>query len=166
MNGDAPEFIEATRLTLKFFPEALDYISIETGLDWEAFLSAMMQADYGADFSCDPYRRDTDPDLGLARLGAIDGTDREVYERLLKHSGLTTAGRAVVVPDAIGRDCSSSDECLPLVCHSARVPERLAEVPCFGGGRNTMIVFENGTALLIDHNDHVHWAKSRRRNDG
>lgn len=163
MNKEAPELLEATRLALKFFPEAKAFILIETGLAWEPFLSAMMVADYHADFSCDPYRRDTDPDLGFARRGGMEGTDGEVYTRLLRHTGLKPAGRAVVVPDAIGQGGRSTENCLSFVCHSNRVPERLAEAPCFGLGQDTLLVFENGLALLFDHDLRIHWAKSRVR---
>lgn len=162
MNGDAPQLLEATRLALKFFPESTAFLSLETGLNWEAFLGAMMSADYHADYSCDPFRKASDPDLGLAASGGLKGADHKVYARLLKHTGLQPQGRAVVVPDAIGRRDWSTEPCLPLVCHCQRLPERLAETPCFGPGRNTVILFENGQALLVDHDDRVHWATSRQ----
>lgn len=161
MKGDDPELLEATRLATKFFPQAKAFISNETGLAWESFLSAMMTADYHADYACDPYRRETDPDLGFTRCGGMDGTDDEVYSRLLNHTRLIPAGRAVVVPDAIGRGDWTTENCPPFICHSDRVAERLAETPCFGSGRNTLFVFENGLALLIDHDERVHWARSR-----
>ncbi len=163
MKGDDPEFIEATRLTLKFFPESRGFISSDTGLDWDSFLGAMMIADYRADYSCYPFRDTADPDLGLASKGGLDGDANDVYIRLLEHTSLMPNGRAIVVLDAIGRTGNSTEECPPFVSHCRTVPDRLKGTACFGLSRDTIFIFESGSAILIDHDDRVHWAQSRIR---
>ena len=163
MRGDDPEFIEATRLALKFFPESRAFISSDTGLDWDPFLGAMMAANYNADYSCYPFRDPTDPDLGLASKGGLDGDAGDVYLRLLDHTSLAPNGRAIAVLDAIGRSGHSTEECRPFVSHSRTLPDRLKEIPCFGQSRDTIFIFESGSAILIDHDDRVHWAQSRIR---
>ena len=163
MKGDDPEFQEAIRLIHKFFPEAKNWISAEVGLDWDAFLGAMQSADYTADYSCYPFRNPTDPDRGLAEQGGLDGRQSEVYLRLLKQAGWNPRGRVVVVPDALGRTGWSLEACPPFICTSERVPERLGEIEFFHKSRDAMFVFESGEALLIDHDNRVHWARSRMR---
>ena len=163
MKGDDPEFIEATRLALKFFPESRGFISLNTGLDWNAFLGAMMAADYNSDYSCYPFRDSTDPDHGLASRGGLDGDADDVYLRLLDHTSLMPNGRAIVVLDAIGSSEHSTEECPPFVSHSRTVPDRLKETECFGKSRDTIFIFESGSAILIDHDDRLHWARSRIR---
>lgn len=164
MNGDDPEFVEATRFAIAFFPEARGFISTSTGMDWDSFLGAMMTADFHADYSCYPCRAETDPDLGLADRGGLDGNDDDIYIRLLNHTDIVPRGRAVVVLDAIGRTGWSMEDCRPFVCHSRTVPERLKEITCFGQSRDIIFIFESGSAILIDHDDRVHWACSRIRN--
>jgi len=163
MLGDDPEFIEAIRLAAKFFPESRCCLSPKTGFDWHIFLGAMMSAEYSADYSCDPLREPTDPDGGLARRGGLNGDDAEIYERLLQHTSIDPRGRAVVVPDGIGKTDFSVEECRPFVCHSHALPERLRESACFGQARDVIFVFETGSAILVDHDDRVHWAHSRTR---
>jgi hypothetical protein len=163
MTWDAPEFLEAIRLIRKFFPESQQFISEETGLDWDAFGGAMMAADYHSDYSGYPFRAPDSPDLGLASKGGLSGDDAEIYLRLLEHAGFAPTGRTVVVPDAFGVG-SSVEECLPFVCHSRTVAARLRETPSFSlGMRDTLFVFESGEALLIDHDERVHWSKSQMR---
>lgn len=163
MQGNDRQFLEAIRLIRKFFPEAASFICDETGTAWELVLEAMQTADYHADYSCDPFRRSTDPDLGLAHQGGLEGLDDEVYERLLLHTVVNPEGRVVVLPDAISAGDWSYDPCLPFVCHSSKVSRRLCEASCFAGDRNTVFVFENGHALLVDHDGRVHWSRSRIR---
>ena len=132
-------------------------------MNWDAFLGAMMVADYSADYSCYPFRDSTDPDLGLASAGGLDGDADDVYRRLLDHASLMPKGRAIVVLDAIGRTGHSTEECRPFVSHSRTVPDRLKEILCFGQSRDTIFIFESGSAILVDHDDRVHWAQSRIR---
>ena len=163
MNGDAPEFIEAIRLARQFFPESRGFISTETGIDWDSFLGAMMTADYQFDHSCDPFSAATIPASSLASKGALDGESDDVYLRLLDHSAVVPLGRAVVIPDAIGLGDHSTENCLPFVCHSRTVSERLRGGAYFSGSRDTIFIFESGSAILVDHDDRVHWACSRIR---
>ncbi|MCA8994199.1 MAG: hypothetical protein KDA88_19625, partial [Planctomycetaceae bacterium] len=123
MKGSDLEFEEAVRLVRKFFPESTAFITQETGLDWDFFLGAMRAGDYYADHACDPMRESDAPDLGLALKGGLGGTNDEVYRRLLEHTRIVPTGRAVVVPDAIGRSEWSSENCPPFVCDSSRVSE-------------------------------------------
>jgi hypothetical protein len=160
MRGDDPQFVEAARLVTKFFPESSGFIS-DIGLCWDAFVGAMMVANYAADHSCYPFRNPSDPDLGLATKGGLDGADEDVYARLMSHAGLAPFGRAVVILDAIGTDGWSAEECPPFVCDSRIVPQRLHEIICFGQSRDTIFVFESGEALLVDHDERVHWARSK-----
>jgi hypothetical protein len=161
MDGNHSSFVEAARLVRKFFPEAKSWTSPDIGLDWEVFLGAMMSAKYTADYSCYPCRNPTDPDLGLADKGGLEGSDRDVYLRLMSHAEMSPSGRAVVIPDAIGTKSWSADDCLPFVCDSQKVPERLQEVNCFNHARDTVFVFESGEAILVDHDERVHWARSK-----
>lgn len=161
MKGTDLAFAEAARLVRKFFPESKAYIPEDAGLDWDAFLGAMMIADYASDFSCYPLRNSTDPDQGLAQSGGLNGEERVIYSRLLSHANLTPSGRAVVIPDAINAKGWSSEECPPFVCASHTVPQRISEFACFGQSRDAIFVFESGEALLVDHDDRVHWARSK-----
>lgn len=161
MDTHSPEFVEAVRLARKFFPEAVSFAHSDVGLDWNAFLGSMMTADYSVDCSCDALRRESDPDLGFAGTGGFDGSDEDVYARILAHTSIVPSGRAIVVPDAIGFQEWSKETCPPFVCDSRRVPERLREIQCFESSRNTLFVFESGDALLIDHDQRIHWARSR-----
>lgn len=161
MRGNDPDFLEAKRLVLKFFPESVGFNTSDVGLDWNAFLGAMMSADYTTDYSCDPFRNPNDPDLGLSEIGGLEGQESEVYLRLLSHTGLNPAGRSVVVPDALGRTGWSIEECPPFVCAVKTVPERLDEMSFFHQSRDSLFVYESGEALLIDHDCRVHWARSQ-----
>ena len=161
MKGNDPAVVEAARLVRKFFPESRSFISEEVGLDCDAFLGAMMTAHYEADYSCYPFRTQTDPDKGLSQAGGLDGRDDEIYLRLLSHAKLNPAGRAVVILDAIGVQGWSAEECPPFVCDSSMVAQRISEICCFGQSRDTIFVFESGEVLLIDHDERVHWARSK-----
>lgn len=160
MKGNDPEFVEAARLVRKFFPESNACNPVVAGLDWDAFLGAMMTANFEADYSCCPFRNPTDPDLGLAQKGGLAGDDGDVYLRLLSHAKLTPSGRAVVILDAIGDSGWSTEDCPPFVCASKTVPQRISEIACFGQSRDTLFVFESGEAMLVDHDERVHWARS------
>lgn len=159
MKGNDPAFVEASRLVKKFFPESTSFIS-EVGLEWNAFLGAMKTADYEADYSCYPFRNSTEPDLGLAQKGGLNGEEDEVYLRLLSHAKFTPLGRAVVILDATGNEGWSTEQCLPFICASHAVPQRISEIACFGQSRDTIFVFESGEAILVDHDERVHWARS------
>lgn len=161
MQGNAPEFLEAIRLAKQFFPECRNYLSDLTGFDWELFLAAMMTTSYSADYSCDPFAPAEAPSQGLAATGGMEGEASTVYQRLLSHANICPNGRAVVVPDAIGCNQFSLDNCLPFVCESGTVLARIDEANCFDASRNTIIVFESGVAMLTDHDDRFHWAYSR-----
>lgn len=161
MQGDDPEFLEALRLIQKFFPESKSWLTEDVGLDWDSFVGAMQAADYAADYSCDAFRQPSAPVLGLSEQGGLQGRASEVFQRLLLHTGMKPAGRAVVVPDAIGHTGWSREECLPFICAAQTIPERLDEITFFGQSRDSLFVFESGEALLIDHHERVHWARSR-----
>ena len=160
MKGNDPEFLEAARLVRKFFPESTSFIPEGIGLEWDSFLGGMITANYEADYSCDQFRNSTDPDQGLAEKGGLDGDEGEVYLRLLSHAKMTPTGRAVVILDAIGVSGWSTEECQPFICASPTVPKRIREIACFGQSRDTIFVFESGEALLVDHDNRVHWARS------
>jgi hypothetical protein len=163
MKGSDPEFLEATRLVLKFFPEARGFLQMEDGIDCDRFLGAMMTAIYEADYSCFPFRGSADPNGGLAVAGGFDGGDAEIYLRLLAHTKIEPKGRAVVIPDAIGANSWSHEERRPFVCHSRAVPERLREIQVFDGCSDSLFVFESSEAILVDHDDRIYWARSRMR---
>lgn len=159
MKGSDPEYVEAIRLALKFFPEAKGFVSLATGLHWDAFLGAMKTAKLGEDYSCDPLHNGSVID-SLASKGGLEGNEEEIYARLLKQANLQPQGRAVVIPDAIGYSDQSIENCRPFICHSRTVSKRLQEISCFATGRNSIFIFESGAALLIDHDDRVYWAQS------
>lgn len=160
MKGADPAFVETARLVRKFFPESTAYIPNNVGLDWDLFLGAMMTANYAADYSCYAFRNPTNPDLGLAQSGGLEGEEDVVYSRLLSHAKLTPSGRAVVIPDALSLKGWSIEECPPFVCAAPTVPQRISEIACFGQSHDTIFVFESGEALLVDHDERVHWARS------
>lgn len=161
MKGSDPAFVEASRLARKFFPESTSFLTDDSGLAWDSFLGAMMVADYQADYSCYPFSDPSSPDLGLSIKGGLEGSDIEIYLRLLSHSEIAPTGRALVVLDAIGTQGWSMEDCQPFVCDSRKVPERIHELGCFGKSRDTIFIFESGEALLIDHDDRIHWARSK-----
>lgn len=164
MTGNDPEFLEALRLIRKFFPESRAYLTDERGLDWDAFGGAMQCGDFAFDNSCDHFRFQDSPVLEFEGLGGLDGTPDEVYQRILSLAGFAPSGRAVVVPDAIGFGGRSIEECRPFVCAAARLPERLREIPRFWMDRHdTVIVFESGEAILVNHDDRLYWSRSRLR---
>lgn len=160
MKGNDAAYLEALRLVWKFFPESKGFNTPVVGLDWDRCVGAMQSANYSADYSCYVCRLQTDPDLGFAQKGGLIGSDAEVYKRLLAHAAFTPSGRVVVVPDAIGCSSWCDEDNLPFVCAATSVPERLEERSCFGVTRDTLIVFESGEALLVDHDERVHWARS------
>lgn len=160
MKGDDPEFVLAHRLAVKFFPESKAFLPGQ-GLHWDAFLGAMMRAEYAVDSSCSAVRKPANPDLGLAAKGGLQGRDDEIYQRLLAHAAISPTGRAVIVPDAIGIQGWSTEECPPFVCDSQTVPTRLRGATCFGSARDTLFIFESGEAMLLDHDERFHWARSR-----
>ena len=163
MKGTDPEFLEAARLIRKFFPESKSCITDEVGLDWDAFLGAMQTVEYAADYSCDPFRNPDDPDNGLSEQGGLEGNATEIYKRLLTHTSLNPNGRAVVVPDALGRTGWSIEECPPFACSTNTICGRLNEITFFGQSHDSIFVYESGEARLIDHHNRVHWARSQRK---
>jgi len=165
MDGSDPEFVEALRLTLKFFPEASRYLSLETGLQWDLFSCAMGDAEYWHDSSCEENPYSPEDRCGdFIKTGGFYDDNEVVYERLLKHVDFHPEGRAVVIPDALGTRGSSMDDCRPFVCHSRTVSSRLQEhPPIFSWGNDVIFVFESGEAILVDHDNRVTWAKSRVR---
>lgn len=161
MKGNNPKFIDAIALAMEFFPESVPFIGPSVGFQWDAFLGAMKMAHYEADYSCYPFRNLADPDRGLAAKGGLNGTDAAVYSRLLAHVELCAKGRVIVVPDALGLEGWSDEECLPFVCDSQSIREQIDRQSCFATSRDTIIVFESGEAILVDHDERVHWARSR-----
>lgn len=164
--GTDVAFAEAERLVRKFFPESQAFLHTGVGLHWEAILGAMMAADYKADHSCDPFRSADAPNLGLAEKGGVEGNDSDVYRRLLEHTQLQPTGRAVVIPDGIGATGWSDEQCLPFVCDAACVPERLDEESCSDPSRDTIFVYESGEALMVDHDQRIHWARTKEYRHG
>ena len=173
MKWNDPEFLEAIRLTRKFFPESQAVVSTELGLHWDDFLGVMKWTDWGEDSSCDPFCRTTTSEMTLARDGGIDGTEVETLDRLLALTGYSPSGRVVVIPDALGRGESTEDR-LPFVCSAIKLRERLQEFDesdaprhvFTTGSSDTLLVFESGEALLVNHDERVFWAKSTLRNNG
>jgi hypothetical protein len=123
--------------------------------------SRMMTANDAVDCSCDTARLASDPDLGFARTGGFEGSDDGIDARILAHVAFAPSGRAIVVPDAIGINGRSVEECPPFACDSHSASERLAEIHCFDSSRNTVFVFESGESQLIDRDQRIHWARSR-----
>ena len=172
MRANDPEFLEAIRLIRKFFPESKPFVSVESGLAWDHFVGAMMKADFGMDDSLDPTKGTEAAENALASKALTTMGDAEIFLMLLEHAGFTPTGRAVVVPDTLGFAGSSIEERKPFVCNSGTLVERLEEsdknevelpIRFFDGASDTIIVFESGEALLVNHDDHFFWAKSRIR---
>jgi len=180
MNGNDPEFLEAIRLTKKFFPELKMYISDHCGLDWCDFLSALEEGiGFGEDWSCDPYGtpgyKVQNPEPSLEDRGGVEGSDREVYVRILEHVSFKPKGRVLIVPDTLPITGGSMEERPPFVCSVDRVLERLEERPfqshpivgldrpyIFDGSSDTIFVFESGEAFLLQHDNRLFWARTRR----
>ncbi len=170
MNWDDPEYLQAIRLVRKFFPESQAVASFETGLDWADFVLAMTWADCQRDSSCDPFSDSTVPEMTLASKGGTEGLEAEVYTRLLAHTGFSPTGRVVVIPQTLERGGWSLEDRLPFICHSQTLLERLREFDSmdidrvvFNGNSDTLLVYESGQALLVNHDDCFFWAKSKIR---
>jgi|GEM_PF-2396199 len=180
MNGNDPEFIEAIRLIRKFFPESKRYISDQTGLDWCSFLNALRDgATFGEDWSCDlfgiPGFTIMIPEPSFSDRGGIEGSEGEVFLRILNHIGFTPTGRAVVVPDAMSITETATEDRHPFVCSANRVAERLDEMVhvdhisgcnrpyVFDGLSDSIFVFESGEAFLLQHDIRLFWARSHSK---
>ena len=170
MNWDDPEYLEAIRLIRKFFPESKPIASTTLGLHWEPFLQAMGQCDCYHDTSCDPYCLETTAEMTLAQNGGTDGPEAEVYTRLLNHTGFSPTGRVVVIPETLHAGGWLLEERRPFVCHSRTLPERLADIDqhhperyLFTGCSDTLLVYESGEALLVNHDERFFWARSKIR---
>jgi len=114
---------------------------------------------------CDPHT--PGPDLGLRVSGGVSGTEYEVYQRLLAHTGFMPKGRVVVVPDMVW---SSTEERPPFVCDTETLLIRLHERDAtdqtclvFDGSSDSLFVYETGEVLLLDHDQRLFWAQSKVR---
>ncbi len=159
---NAPEVMEALRLINKFFPESKGFLTNETGIGIWNFISAMKLAEFGADFSCEPYGVPPGPDLGLSQKGGLDGDVKAVFARLLDHAGFSPSGRCVIIPDALGYKGWSQENLKPIVCHHKMAAQRIDELEfcLFDHSHDSLFIFESGEALAVDHDNRVYWAKS------
>lgn len=162
MKGNDPEFLAAARTIREIFPESKGHITDSVGLDPDAFLGAMQIAYYSADYSCCVFRLPTDPDLGLALKGGLHGSDFDVVIRLLTHAGISPRGQVVIIPDAIGRNNWSTEDRPPFICNMQELGLVFSQANCFRGTNDTILVFGSGEAILVDHDDRVHWARSKQ----
>lgn len=183
MNNSKNEYDEACRLAFKFFPEASRICQKEKGLYWQDFLLAMNSADLSLDWSCDPYSpgncssmREFHEEYKIkseamfSSTGGFEGTDEDIYCRLLEHIGLSPSGRVIVISEATSRDYWPQKGHFILICDSSRIPERFREMEdspetksCFISGDDALFVFESGSAILIDHDERIFWANSKIR---
>ena len=164
MYGNCAEFMEALRLIRQFFPEAKATLQSHTGVDFYAFLQAMQYTSLKQDSSCNVFRHSIEPVGQWANLGGFAGTDAEIYARLLAYTGFKPQGRVVVVPDALNTRTVSRENNLPFVCRAQTLSMRLSEVSSntiFGNAHESLLVYESGEAIAIDHDDRLFWAKSK-----
>jgi hypothetical protein len=163
MKGSDPEFVEAARLIREFFPETAATATPEAGLTWETLWLAMSWCDFHLDCTC--VEKGATGDVSrLYELGGVEGTDEVVYLRILRLTGFQPSGRVVVIPDSLGPTSRSLDIDPPFVCHSRTLAERLRERDgLFGCGNDTLIVFESGEAIVVNHDSYVCWSKSKLR---
>jgi len=159
MKWNDPQFIEAIRLIRKFFPESKGYVYQGKPLSIESLISTMKLVDLKMDFSGDPIGIPEGPKLGFYESGGFNGSDDEIYKRILRHTKLSPSGRAVIVPDAV---IYSDENVQPFVCHSGSVPSRLREADnIFNNGNDSLFVYESGEVLAVDHYNRLFWAKSK-----
>ena len=165
MNGNSAEFLEALRLIRQFFPEAKATLQSHIGVDFYAFLQAMQYTSLQQDSSCNVFRHSIESVGQWANLGGFSGTNVEIYTRLLAYTGFKPHGRVVVVPDALSIRSVSLDHCPPFICLAQTLPMRLSEASSnvtFGSShRDTLLVYESGEAIAIDHDDRLFWTKSK-----
>jgi hypothetical protein len=156
-----PETLEAVRLMNKFFPESKGFVNTEQGIYVYEFVSAMKLTNFQQDFSCDPYNiipQNIFP--SLKDKGGFDGDTEAIIARLLEHSGFSPAGRCLIIPDARGKG-SSDTKYNPIVCDYKKVAQRVEELDCiFDDICDSIFVFENGEAFVVDHDLRFFWAKS------
>lgn len=161
MKWNDPQFIEAIRLIRKFFPECKGYIEEENPLSIEVITLAMRVVGCKTDFSEDPFSVNGDPNLGFREAGGFEGTDDEIYNRILKHTGISPIGRVVIVPDAVTQSIENN---LPFVCHSDSAPSRLSEIDnVFNNNNDSLFVYESGEVFAVNHDNRLFWAKSNAK---
>ncbi len=160
-NGNTPEFTEAIRLINKFIPESKAHIHKESGISLKQMIAYVPLEDFKSDFSCYHFVLPEDPDLGLRKKGGFEGENDEIYFRLIKHTGFSPRGRAVVVPDVRVKGECSSEDMKPFVCAVETLPSRLNELDhFFDESFDRLIVFETGEVICIDHDLRVFWGAS------
>jgi hypothetical protein len=74
-------------------------------------------------------------------------------------------GRVVVVPDALNVNTISRENCLPFVCLAQTLPIRLSEPrssDLFNNCHDSLLVYESGEAIAIDHDERLFWARSKQ----
>lgn len=159
MRWNDSEFLQAIRLIRKFFPESKSFIREDKPLSNESLVAAMSIAELKMDFSCDDYGIPEGPDLGFRQFGGFEGSDVEIYQRILKHTGFLPKGRVVFVPDCV--EWSKEDKS-PFVCHVDTLPIRIGELEyLFYDCNDSAFVYESGEAVVVDHDNRLFWAKSK-----
>jgi hypothetical protein len=167
-------YAEAVRLIHKFFPESRSVFLVESrkgrsriGIDF--FIEAMVFCGLKSDFSSG-VQIPPGPDLGLDKKGGFQGEYDEVLDRLLSHTNFSPSGRAVIIPDVTGQRAWSRCRETPFVCDCKMAGHRLVDLDSehmfLGTSYDSLIVFESGEALAIDHDNRFFWAKSKKNRFG
>lgn len=158
---DDPEFVEAIRLINKFFPESKAYIRQDTGISIYQMLEAMRLTNMQSDTSCE-FNLVHESEVCLKNKGGLDGANQKVYTRILEHINFSPKGRAVVIPNTLGKGGWAIDEIRPFVCVAHTLHTRLEEIDSFfHASQDIILVFETGEAICIDHDQRVFWATSQ-----
>ena len=164
---------EARRLIEKFFPESVGLIPDGSVISFVGMLNAMDRAGLCFDASCDPFASlhfshimRPEQDESFASRGGFSGASfGGVYERILDHTGISPSGRIVLIPD--NHVTVGTPYCL--ICDVGRAVQRVEELEgrhvwhVFDGSNDTLIVYESGEAIAIDHDRRLWWATSRMR---
>lgn len=156
-----PDFVEAIRLINKFFPESVGYVNASAGISIYKMVESMEIADLNPASPFAPFV--IPPGAESGEIPGFEGGNEEIYLRLIEHAGFFPSGRAVVVPDALGKGWSL-ENLRPFVCKVETLPLRLHELAdFFDGMHDSILVFESGEAICVDHDLRVFCAQSRIR---
>lgn len=155
------EFLEVIRLVNLFFPESKGYISKYQIVSIQNILS-IPSKNLQTDFSCDYFGIISGTHSELKKIGGFEGSNDEIYARIIKYTSLDPQGRVLVIPDALCKICTENNQ--PFVCDISNLPTRLNEDDCFfDESHDRILLFESGEVICIDHDLRLFWTSSKIR---
>ncbi len=160
---DDGRYDESKRLILKFFPELTDWLGESSSISLDGFVMGCRSVGVQCDNSYVDSPNLPGTHAQLRSSEALEGSDEEIYLKILKYTGFSPSGRVVFIPDTD----NFQNVYRPIICNSQTLPSRLRELdanpnaPCFfNSSHDTVVVYETGQAWLLNHDNWLFWASS------